>query len=184
MQSTTRFHDGIANPILQEAQLVFPHPILLHPADRVFDTDATGRDHAIVCFLGWGEFTPTWLFLGVNNRDPVQHQALESPILREVTPAWQGITGQLREAFVMCLAFHSVTQEASATGLIDDRQGFDRVTCLLAAVVVLLGLRIGWAMARSLRAIMPNRGGRGTPCVRLVASITAQSSAFRAGSSS
>jgi hypothetical protein len=25
--------------------------------------------------------------------------------LREVTPAWQGITGQLREAFVMCLAF-------------------------------------------------------------------------------
>jgi hypothetical protein len=104
--------------------------------------------------------------------------------LIEVTPAWQGITGQLREAFVMFLAFHSVTQEAYVTGLIDDQQVFARVTLLLAAVVFLLVLGIGGAMARSLRASMPQRGGNGTPSGRLVASITAKSSAFRAGSSS
>jgi hypothetical protein len=184
MQSPTRVHDGIAHPILEEAHLVCHHPIPLHPADRVFDTDSNGRDQAIVCFLGWGEFTPRWLFLGLNNRDPVQHKALESHLLIEVTPAWQGITGQLREAFVMFLAFHSVTQEAYVTGLIDDQQVFARVTLLLAAVVFLLVLGIGGAMARSLRASMPQRGGRGTPSGRLVASITAKSSAFRAGSSS
>jgi hypothetical protein len=140
MQSTTRFHDGIANPLLQEAHLVFHHPIPLHPADRVVDTDANGRDQAIVCFLQGGEFTPLWFFLGLPNRDPVQHKALESHILIEVTPAWQGITGQIREAFVMFLAFHRGTQEAKVTGRIDDQQGFDGVTLLLAAVVVLLVL--------------------------------------------
>jgi len=70
------------------------------------------------------------------------------------------------------------------TGFIDYKQVFDRVTLLLAAVVFLLVLWIGRAMDRSLRAIMPKRGDRGTPSVRLAASITAQSSAFRAGSSS
>ena len=93
MQSTTCFHDGIPNPVLQEAYLIFHDPIALHTTNRVFDTDANGRDKAIVCFLWWGEFTPTWLFRGLNNRDPVQHKALKSHILIEVTPAWQGIMG-------------------------------------------------------------------------------------------
>jgi hypothetical protein len=104
--------------------------------------------------------------------------------LVEVTPAWEGITSLLREASVMFLAFHGVTQEADVTGLIDDQQVFDRVTLLLAAVVVLLVLWIEWAMDRSLSAIMPKRGGIGTPSVRLATSITAKSSALRAGRSS
>jgi len=137
-----------------------------------------------MCVLRWGEFTPPWLFLRLDDRDIVKHKALESHILIEVTPAWEGITGQLREAFVMFLAFHGVTQEADVTGLIDDEQVFDRVTLLLAAVVVLPVLWIDGAMDRSLRAIMPKRGGIGTPSVRLAASITAKSSALRAGRSS
>src|SRR5215831_2085555 len=63
-----------------------------------------------------------------------------------------------------------------------ESQVFERVTLLLAAGVVLLVLSIGRAMARSLSAIMPKRGERGTPAVRLAPSITAKSSAFRAGS--
>ena len=137
-----------------------------------------------MCFLRWGELTLTGLFLGLDNRDAITHKALESPLLIEMTPAWQGITGQIREASVMFLAFHGVTQEADVTGLIDDQQVFDRVTLLLAAVVVLLALWIEWAMDRSLSAIMPKRGGIGTPSVRLATSITAKSSALRAGRSS
>jgi hypothetical protein len=75
--------------------------------------------------------------------------------LREVTPAWEGITGQLRAAFVMFFAFHGLTQAADVTGLIDDEQVFDGVTLLLAAVVFLLVRWIDWAMDRSLSAIMP-----------------------------
>jgi hypothetical protein len=159
MQATTRFHDGIANPILQEAYLVFHDPIAFHPANRVFDPDSNGRDEAIVCFLWWGEFTPTWLFLGLINRDPVQPIALESQIVIEVTPAWQGITGQIREAFVMFFAFHRVTQEAHVISLIDHDKVFDRVALFLATVVFLLFLWIGRAMDWSLSAIMPTRGG-------------------------
>src|SRR5919197_1459915 len=126
MQSTTCFHDGIANPILQEASLVFHHPITLHPTDRVFDMDSDGRDDAIVCFLRWSELTPTWLFLRLDDADTVKHNALESPILIAVTPTWPGITGQIREAFVMFLAFHSVTQKAHVTGVLDDEEVFAR----------------------------------------------------------
>jgi hypothetical protein len=184
MQSTTRLHNGIAHPILQEAYLIFYHPITLHPTDRVFDTNSDGRNHAILCFLRRGEFTPTWLFLRLDDRDVVKHKALESQILIEVTPAGEGITGQLREAFVLFLALHGVTQEADVTGLIDYEQVFDCVTLLLAAVVFLLALWIEWAMDRSLSAIMPKRGGIGTLSIRLAASITAKSLALRAGRSS
>jgi hypothetical protein len=184
MQSTTRLHDGIAHAVLQEAYPVFHDPLAFHTANRVFDTDSNRRDHAIVGFRGWGEFTPTWLFLGLNHRDPIQHKALEPHILIEGTPVGQGIIGQLREAFVLCLAFHRVTQEAHATGLLDHDEGLDRVALLLTAVVFPLFLGIGGAVDRSLRAIRPTRGGRGTPAGRLAASSTANASALRAGSNS
>jgi hypothetical protein len=184
MQSTTRLHDGIAHAVLQEAYLVFHHPVAFYPTNRVLDTDSDGRDHAILCFLRWAEFPATWLFLRLNDRDLVKHKALESHVLIEVTAAWEGITSQLRKAFVMFLAFHGVTQVTNVTGFVDDQQVFDRVTLLLAAIIVLLVLWIEGAMDRSLSAIMPKRGGIGTPSVRLAASITAKSSALRAGKSS
>jgi hypothetical protein len=184
MQATTCFHDGISNAILQEAYLVCHHSTAFHTANRVFDADSDRRDRTIARFLRWCEFTPTWLFLGLDDRDTVKHKTLESHILIEVTPAWQGITGQSREVLVVFLAFHGVTQEAYVTSLIDYEQVFDRVTFLLTAVVVSLVLWISGAMDRSLSAIMPKRGGRGVPSVRVAASITAKSSALRAGSNS
>jgi hypothetical protein len=84
----------------------------------------------------------------------------------------------------MFLAFHRVTQEAHATGLIDHEEVLDRVALHLTAVVFLLFLGIDGAVDRSRSAIMPKRGGRGTPPVRLAASSTAKASALRAGSSS
>ena len=184
MQSTTRLHDGIANAILQEAYLVFHHPIAFHPTNRVFNTDSDGRDRTIGRFLRWGEFPPRGFFLGLDDRDPIAGKALEPHILIETTPVWEGIALQLSQAFIIGLPFIGGTQEADVTGLIDHEEVFDRVALLLAAVVVLLVLGIGGAVDRSLSAIMPKRGDEGTPSVRLAASITAKSSAVRAGSSS
>jgi hypothetical protein len=140
MQPTTCFHDGIANPILQEAYLVFDNPISLHPTDRVFDTDSNGRDPTIGRLLRRGEFTPTGLFLGLDDSDSSQDESLESQILIEPTPSGQGVTRQVRQAFIMRLAFIGRTQEAHATGLIDHEEVFDRVAFLLATVILLLVL--------------------------------------------
>jgi hypothetical protein len=181
MQPTPRLHDGVANAVRQETDLVFHHPVSFSPTNRVFDTDSDGRDQALRGFLRGGEFTPPWLFLRLDARDIVTHKALQSPLLIEVTPAWEGLTGQRRAAFLMFLACHGGTQEADVTGLLDDEQIFAWVTRLLAAVGVLLVLWIDGAMDRSLSAFMPQRGGLGTPAVRVAASITANSSAWRAG---
>ena len=70
------------------------------------------------------------------------------------------------------------------TGLGDHEEVGARVTRLLTAVVVLLVLGIGWTVDGSFRTIMPNRGDKGAPSVRLAANISAHSSALRAGSKS
>jgi hypothetical protein len=184
MQSTTRVHDGVANTILQETSLVFDHTIAFHTVNGVFDTDANGRDRTIGCFLRWGEFSTRGLFLRLDDRDPIARIALELPILIQTTATGEGIAFESCQAFIIGLSFIGSTQEAKMTGLIDDEEGFDRMAFLLAAIVFLLILWIGWAVERSRCAIMPERGDRGTPCVRLAASITAKSSAVRAGRSS
>jgi hypothetical protein len=184
MQSTTCFHDGIANPILQEAYLVFHDPIAFHTAHGMFNTDSDGRNPTIGRFRRRGEFTPTGLFRGLDDGDSGQDESLESQILIETTPSGQGVTRQLRQAFIMRLAFIGLTQEAHATGLIDHEEVFDCVTFLLATVILLLVLWIGWAVDRSLSTIMPKRGDVGPSFVWVVARRVANSSAVRAGSQS
>ena len=160
MQSTTRFHDSIANAILQEAYLVFDHTVAFHTANGVFDTDANGRDRTIGRVLRWGEFPTRGLFLGLDDRDPRARIALEPQILIETTATWEGITFQISEAFIMRLPFIGSTQETHMTGLIDDEEVFDRMALLLATVEFLLVLWIGWAVDRSFSTIMPTRGAQ------------------------
>jgi hypothetical protein len=181
MQATTRLHDGSANPVLPKTSLVFHHTVALHPANRVCDTATAGRDRTIGNFLRWGAFPTRGVFLGLDDGDPLARIPLEPPILRETTSGWEGIALQLGQAFVVCLPFLGGTQEAKMTSLSAHQEGFARVALLLAAIVCLWVLRIGWAVERSLRTIMPKRGASGTPGVRWAASLTAKSSAVRAG---
>jgi len=51
MQATTRFDDGIANSIPQEADFVFHHPIAFHPTNGVFNAGSDRRDPTIGGFL-------------------------------------------------------------------------------------------------------------------------------------
>jgi hypothetical protein len=158
MQSTTRLHDDIAHAILQEAYLVFHHPIAFHPANGMFNTNSDRRDRTIGRFLRWGEVTPRRFFLRLDDGDPVEDKALEAHILIETTPMREGIALQLSQAFLIGLPFIRGTQEADVTALIDHEEVLDRVAFLLAAVVCLLVLGIGGAVDRSLSAIMPKRG--------------------------
>lgn len=159
MESTTRLHDGIANTVCQEAYLVFDDTIAFHPTNRVFDADAEGSNGTIGRLLWGGEFPSRGLFLGLDDRDPLARIALEAHVLIQTTAGGESIALELREECIMCLPFIGGTQEAKLAGLIDHEEGFERVACLLAAVVVLLVLGIGWAVDRSLSTIMPKRGG-------------------------
>jgi hypothetical protein len=184
MQSTTCFHDGVANTILQEAHLVFHNAVPFYPTNRVFDTDSDRRDRTIGRFFPGGEFTAPWFFLGLNNGNPVESKTLKPQILIETTSVGQGIAGQIGQAFIMGFAFTGVAQEVNVTGFVDDQQVFDRVALLLTAVMVLLLLWVFRAMDRPLGTIMPKRGDVDAPAACTVLSKAANSSAVRAGSSS
>jgi hypothetical protein len=150
----------------------------------MFNTDSDRRDPTIGRFFRRGEFPPTGLFLGLDDGDSSQDESLESQSLIETTPCGPGVTREVRQAFIMRLAFRGLTQEAHATGLIEHEEVFDRVALLLAAVVVLLVLGIGGAVDRSLSTIMPTRGDVGPSFVCVVARRVANSAAVRAGSTS
>jgi hypothetical protein len=184
MQATTRFHDGVANPVLEEADLIFHDPIAFHTANSVFDANSNRRDTTIGRLLRGSEFTPTGFFLRLEDADTVEYKTLESPILGEATAVWQAIALQIRDAFIMHLAFIRGTQEAHVTALMNHEQVFDRVALLLATIMVLLFLWIFWAVDWSFSTIMPKRGEVGTSLVWLLARSVAHSAAVRAGSKS
>jgi hypothetical protein len=119
MQSTTRFHDGITNAILQETYLVFDHTIAFHTTNGVFDPDAKGRDRTIGGFLRWGEFSTRGPFLRLDNRDSIARIALEPHILIKTTAPGEGVAFQISQAFIIGLPFIGSTQEANMTSLID-----------------------------------------------------------------
>jgi hypothetical protein len=81
MQPTTRFHNGIANAIRQEAYFVFHHPVAFHPTNGVFNTDSDGGNTTIGRFLRRGEFPSTRCPLRLEDRDAMQEKSLEALIL-------------------------------------------------------------------------------------------------------
>src|SRR6266498_1616391 len=184
MQPTTRFHHGITNTILQETDYIFHNPITFHPTNGVFNADSDGGDTTIGRFLRRSEFPATRCFLRLEDRDARQDKALEALILIQATAGWQGIACQLCNALIRGLSFTGVAQEAHVTGLVDHEEVFERVTLLLATIIVLLLFGIGRAVDRTFGTIMPKRGGVALPSVACVLNIAANSSAVRAGSSS
>ena len=184
MPSTTRRHDGRATTVCPQASLVVDDTVAVHPAERVFDPAADGREGTLGRVLWWGECPPRRLWLGGDNGEPLAQIALAAPVLRETTAGWDGRALPLREACSSGVPLIGGTHEAHRARLIEPEAVGERVTRLLTAVVCRLVLGIGWAGARSLRTIRPTRGATGPPSGRLAASRTAQASAWRAGSPS
>ena len=158
--------------------------IAFHTSDTMLDMHADSRNAFVFRFFFGGQSAFWWFLLWLYDCYSWQGKALECTILCQLAAFRQLILRFVCNPFVMRFPFIGGTQEANMTGLIDHEEVFDRMALLLAAVVVLLVLGIGWAVDRSLRTIMPKRGEKETSSVRLAASITANSSAFRAGSNS
>ena len=184
MQPTTCLHDGIADPILHQANLIFHNPIAFDTANRVFNTNADGRETTILRLLRRGEFTSTGFFLGLTYGDPRKKEALEALILIQTTTGWQRIARQLRQALIRRFALTGVAQEANVTRFIHHKEVFERVAFLLPTVILLLFLRVFRTVDGPFSTIMPKRGGVDPSFDCLLASSAANSSAVRAGSRS
>jgi hypothetical protein len=102
----------------------------------MFKTDSDRRDTTIGCFLREREFSSRRFFLGLDDRDVVQAESLESLILIQIAARWQAISSQLCQALIRGFAFIGVAQEAHMTGLVDHEEVFERVTLLLATVIL------------------------------------------------
>jgi hypothetical protein len=159
MQATTRVHDSVPKAILQETDLVLHDPVAFHPANGMFNPDADGRELTIRRLLRGCEFPTTRFLLGLDNRDAVQDESLEAPLLRETTSGGQALTLKISQACIVGLAFRGGTQEAHLTGLIDHEAVFARVAFLLATVVFLRLFRICRTVDWPFSTIMPQRGG-------------------------
>ena len=184
MQATTCLHDGIANPILQQASLVFHDPVAVHPAHGMFNTDSDGRKTTIGGFLRGGELPSTRCFLGVDDRDVRQAACLEAPILRQGAARGQGRASELCSALIRGVAGIGMAQQAHGTALSDHEEVFARVTLRRAPVVFLWLFGIGRALKRTFGAIRPKRGVVELPSVVDVSNMSAHAAAVRAGSRS
>lgn len=184
MQATTCFHDRVSQPVLQEADFILDDPITFHPTNGVFNADSDGGDTTIRGFLRRCQFSARGFFLGLDDRHVLQAESLEALILIQTAARWQGIPSQLCQALIRGFAFRGMAQEAHLTRLSDHEEVFERVTLLLATVILLLLFGIGRAVDRTFGAIMPKRGVVDFPSVECVSNIAANSAAVRAGSSS
>lgn len=184
MQATTCFHDGVPQPVLQEADFVLDDPVAFHPTNDVFNTDSDGGNTTIRCLLRGREFSSRRFFLGLDDRDVLQAEALEAFILIQTAARWQGIPSQLCQALIRGFAFRGVAQKAHVTSLVNDKEVFQRVTLPLPTVIFLLLFGIDRAVDRPFSAIMPKRGVVALPSIACVLNIAANSAAVRAGSRS
>jgi hypothetical protein len=184
MQATTCFHDGVPNPILQEADFVFHASLAFHSTHGMFSPDAERRDPTIGRFFRWSEFPSTRCFLRLETRDAIQEESLEALILIQATAGWQRIACQLGHARSRRFPFTGVAQEAHVTGVIAHEEVFARVTLLLATVILVLLLRGFRPLDWSFGPLMKKRREEEGASLGGVVSLAAKSSAVRAGSRS
>jgi hypothetical protein len=182
MQATTRFHDGITNPILQEADFVFHQPVALHPTKGGLTTDSDGGNPTLGRVLRRGELSSTPGFLRLEARAAMPENSLAARILIQATAGWQGIACQLGHALIRGVPVIGVAQEAQVTGRVDHEAVFARVAFSLPPVRRLLRLRVFRTLDWSFGPLRTKRAEGAEASVGGVVSIAATSSAVRAGS--
>ena len=158
MQATAYFHDSVTNSALQETALVFHPAVAFHPANRVLDPDADGRDGTIGHFFPWRRFTPARFLLGLDDGHSGQNKSLEAHILIETTPRRQRIALKICKALIMHLACLGGAKKANGTGFINHEEVFQRVALLLATIMLWLFFRVFRTLDWACSTIMPKKG--------------------------
>src|SRR5262252_2774031 len=184
MPATTCFHDSVPYPVLQKTDFVLHDPVSFSPTNGVFNPDAEGGNPTLRCVLRGWKCSARRFSLGLDDRDVLQAEALETRILIQTAARWQALPSPLGQALLRGVAFRCVSQEAHLPGRVDHQDVVARVTLLLTTVIFVLLFGSGRAMERPCSAIMPTRGVGEPPSVAGVSTSAATSAAVRAGSRS
>ena len=100
MQATTCFHNGIPEPVLQEADCILDDPVTFHSTDGVFNADADGGNTTIHGFLRGCKFSSRGVFLGLDDRHVLPGESLEALLLIQTATSWQGRASPLCQALL------------------------------------------------------------------------------------
>jgi hypothetical protein len=88
MPATTCVHDRVPSPILQQADFVLDDPVAFHPTHGVCKANAARGDPTIGCLFRGCQFPSRGVFLGVDEDDPWEEEALEPLILIQGAARW------------------------------------------------------------------------------------------------
>jgi hypothetical protein len=142
VQATSYHHHQIAHPVTPVAQLVLDHPTPLHTAHRVLNAHLLTRNAPVGFFLLLRQSSASRLLAWLRNHHALDRKALKAHILVEHASCWKHVDFIIHQRLVMPFSCICRTQEADLAGLVDQQNVLDRVTLLLAAVILLLFVRI------------------------------------------
>jgi hypothetical protein len=184
MQATARFHASVTHAVLQETDLVLHSGVAVHPAHRVFDPDADGRERTIGRVLQGREFTPARFLRGWDDGHSGPNTSREAPLLRETTPRGARRARQIGAARIRPLASIGGAQNAHLTGGIEHEAVVARGALLRATVMRWLCFRVARTRDWAVSPLRPPRGGLDPSCAWGAARRAANAAAVRAGTRS
>jgi hypothetical protein len=142
VQATGDRHHQVAERRLPIPHFVLDHPAALHTAHRVLNAHLFARDAPVGFFLLLRQSSASRLLAWLRNHHALDRKALKAHILVEHASCWKHIHFLIHQRLVMPFSCICRTQEADLAGLVDQQNVLDRVTLLLAAVILLLFVRI------------------------------------------
>ena len=142
VQATGDRHHQVAERRLPIPHFVLDHPAALHTAHRVLNAHLFARDALVVLFLLRRQRSATRLLRWLFDLHSLNPKALKAHILVEHASCWKHVDFIIHQRLVMPFSCICRTQEADLAGLVDQQNVLDRMTLLLAAVELLLFVRI------------------------------------------
>jgi len=182
MPATTCCHHRVPKAILHEADVVLDDPGALHPATRLFNPTAAGREPTMPRVLTGRELPSSRCFLRVADHDPRRDDALDALSLRATAARWQGVACPLGQALLRRVALTGVAPDAHVTGLMAHEAVGARGARRRATVIRLVRVGRWRAVERPFGASMPQRGVVALASAACVANSAAHAAVVRAGS--
>lgn len=180
VQPSGNGHHRITDDVSPVAEFVLDDAAALHAPDRVLNPHLLAGNAAVFVFL-FSRQLPTTRFLGrLLDHDVDDREPLKAHILIQDASAREGVRFFINQGFIMPLTRIGGAQKADATAFINQENVLDRVTFLLATVILALFIRIYGSLDGSFGAIMIKKGGSEAGAV----SLGTTSVASRAGTTS
>lgn len=159
MKPTGHFHYEVTNTTAVQANTVLDDTQALHSANCVVYAHPASGVHLVDSLLLIGQFTAARFLDGLLDLDPINREGQKAKVLEQDAALRQLVVSEVGNALVRHSALLRTTQVEHAQERIHEKEVFDRVEALLAAVVAPLVFLVDRARDGSFGAIVSKRGG-------------------------